>query len=315
VRRLAATTAAAVTLTITAAEPALAQARYTVRFGDTLSGIAVANGVSVGGLARANGLDPDGILLAGATLRIPGGGDAGARSYRVRFGDTLSGIAARHGVGLEALARANGLDPDGILLAGTRLRIPGSGGGTATTIRYTVRFGDTLSGIAARHGIGVDALARANGLDPDGILLAGATLAIPSAGAAPAAGGDVTGSIDRWAGHYGVDARLVRALAWLESGYQPDVVSAAGARGVMQVLPATWRYVERVLIGARVPQTADGNVRVGVAFLHSLLHQFGGDERLALAAYYQGPESVRRRGLLPVSERYVADVLALRDRM
>ena len=49
------------------------------------------------------------------------------------------------------------------------------------------------------------------------------------------------------------------------------------------MLPATWRYVERFLIGARVPHTADGNVRVGVAFLHSLLHQFGGDERLALA--------------------------------
>jgi hypothetical protein len=56
-------------------------------------------------------------------------------------------------------------------------------------------------------------------------------------------------------------------------------------------------------------------LRVGIALLHHLLHQFGGNERLALGAYYQGAEAVRRYGLLPETRAYVADVLALRGRV
>jgi soluble lytic murein transglycosylase-like protein len=64
-----------------------------------------------------------------------------------------------------------------------------------------------------------------------------------------------------------------------------------------------------------VPRTPDGNVRIGVAYLHHLLNEFGGSERLALAAYYQGPAGVRRYGVLPASQLYIADVLALKARM
>jgi hypothetical protein len=60
----------------------------------------------------------------------------------------------------------------------------------------------------------------------------------------------------------------------------------------------------------------DGNVRVGVAYLHHLLHQFAFDARLAVGAYYQGrPASVRRRGLARPTRRFVANVLALRGRV
>jgi soluble lytic murein transglycosylase-like protein len=125
----------------------------------------------------------------------------------------------------------------------------------------------------------------------------------------------VPSALGRWAGHYGVDARLVRAMAWQESGFQHHVVSSAGAQGVMQVMPDTWDFVETVLIGAPVDRTADGNVRVGVAYLRHLLRVFGGDERRAVAAYFQGDASVKARGLLPETERYVENVLALRTRM
>ena len=132
----------------------------------------------------------------------------------------------------------------------------------------------------------------------------------------PVAGrSSIRGSIDRWAAHYGVDPHLARGLAWMESGFQPSIRSPIGAWGVMQVTPATWDFVETVLLGTRISRTADGNVRVGVAYLGHLLREFHGDERLALAAYYQGPASVRRRGLLPESRAFVADVLALRARM
>jgi soluble lytic murein transglycosylase-like protein len=101
----------------------------------------------------------------------------------------------------------------------------------------------------------------------------------------------------------------------MESGYQQRVVSSVGAEGVMQLLPTTWQYVEDVLIGHPVEHTADGNVQVGVAYLHHLLQTFGGDERLALAGWYQGEAAVRANGTYKVTKPFVEDVLALRTRM
>jgi peptidoglycan hydrolase-like protein with peptidoglycan-binding domain len=118
--------------------------------------------------------------------------------------------------------------------------------------------------------------------------------------------------LDSWAAHYGVDRRLVHAVAWMESGYQTDLTSSVGAWGVMQILPGTWGYVETVLIGRKVPRTASGNIRVGVAYLRQLLREFGGSERQALAAWYQGPTSVRKHGAIPETKTFVANVLALR---
>jgi soluble lytic murein transglycosylase-like protein len=114
---------------------------------------------------------------------------------------------------------------------------------------------------------------------------------------------------------YGVDPRLVRGIAWWESGFNNSLVSPAGARGVMQILPATWDYVETVLVRRRIPRTLSGNVLVGVAFLDQLLREFRGNVRLALAAYVQGPQSVRTDGVFRETRRYVAGVLALSRRL
>jgi soluble lytic murein transglycosylase-like protein len=122
----------------------------------------------------------------------------------------------------------------------------------------------------------------------------------------------VRGLLNYWAAQYGVDSKLVRALAWMESGYQADLTSAAGAWGVMQILPPTWDYVETVLARSTIPRTTSGNIRVGVLYLRELLREFKGNERLALAAWYQGPASVRRHGPLQATKVFVADVLALR---
>ena len=260
-----------------------------------------------------------GVTCTATAVALVVAGTSTAATYRVRWGDTLTGIAAAHGTTVSALAAANGLKPSRILLEGTVLNVPGGGGGGGS---YRVQPGDTLSGIAARYGTSAAALARANGLASPDFILAGWTLSI-SGGIAPgtaspstaAAAWSAEASIDAWSAHYGVDARLARALAWMESGYQPGVVSHAGAVGVMQVTPPAWLYVENVLLGTSVPRTPDGNVRIGVALLLHLLHTFGGDERLALAAYYQGERSVRTRGVLPTSELYVDDILALKSRV
>jgi len=83
----------------------------------------------------------------------------------------------------------------------------------------------------------------------------------------------------------------------MESGFQPDIVSEAGAQGVLQTLPSTRDFVETVLVGRDLPATLDG------------------DESLALAAWYQGEGAVRRDGVYDVTKPFVANVLALRGRV
>ena len=118
-------------------------------------------------------------------------------------------------------------------------------------------------------------------------------------------------SIDHWSAVYGVDARLARATAWMESGFQQNVVSNVGAVGVMQLLPATWAVGRQFLLGTTTPRTYDGNVRAGVRYLRWLLDQFEGDTRLALAGYYQGAQAVRERGLFDDTKQYVSVILQL----
>jgi soluble lytic murein transglycosylase-like protein len=130
-----------------------------------------------------------------------------------------------------------------------------------------------------------------------------------------AAPSTVRDTLDRWAVQLGVNSSLVRALAWMESGFQPNIVSPAGARGVLQTLPSTRDFVETMLAGRALPTTLDGDVEVGVLFLRHLLRRFDGDESLALAAWYQGEGAVRRDGVYDVTKPFVANVLALKQRM
>ncbi|MGZ4301905.1 MAG: peptidoglycan-binding protein [Gaiellaceae bacterium] len=126
---------------------------------------------------------------------------------------------------------------------------------------------------------------------------------------------EVRSLLDHWATYYGVDRPLVRALAWMESGYQSNLTSSVGAWGVMQILPTTWTYAETTLIGHAVPRTASGNIRIGVAFMRQLLREFEGDQRAALGGWYQGPTSLRKRGPFRATKLFIADVLALRERL
>jgi peptidoglycan hydrolase-like protein with peptidoglycan-binding domain len=215
--------------------------------------------------------------------------------------------------------RCTGLPADGIVGPATRRALLGGKRALQRAHpparRYVVQPGDTLTSIAVRSGTTVRALARANGLDPARTLFAGSTLRVPAAAASRPSRAGVAAALERWSRHYGVDPALARALAWQESGFQNHVRSPVGAWGVMQVTPATWEFAQMVLIGFPVPQTMDGNVRVGVAFLAHLVRLFRGNERLGVGAYYQGPASVRASGLFPETRRFVANVFALRGRI
>jgi Transglycosylase SLT domain/Putative peptidoglycan binding domain len=131
---------------------------------------------------------------------------------------------------------------------------------------------------------------------------------------APSRTASVRTMLTNWAVAYRLDPELVRALAWMESGFQQGLVSSAGARGVMQVLPGTRHYVQEILIGHKVPNSTSGNIRIGVVYLRHLLREFRWNRSHALAAWYQGPNSLRRHGRLPETRQFVANVLALTRR-
>ena len=84
----------------------------------------------------------------------------------------------------------------------------------------------------------------------------------------------------------------------------------------MQLLPTTWDYVENVLIGHPVAHDADGNVHVGMAYLQPPARvPSTATSSLALAGWYQGERAVKASGPYKVSKVFVADVLALKQRM
>ena len=117
--------------------------------------------------------------------------------YTVRKGDTLSGIADRHGLTTKTLATANALKDADELSIGQQLRIPVAASATPSAPaaggagKYTVKSGDTLSEIASKHGTTADQLAAANGIRDPKELQIGQTLRLPAAAPAPAPAGSV----------------------------------------------------------------------------------------------------------------------------
>lgn len=111
----------------------------------------------------------------------------------------------------------------------------------------------------------------------------------------------------------GQDANLLRAIIQVESGFDPNAVSAKGAIGLMQVMPATARD-----LGLADPKNAlyepESNLKIGALYLGRLLKHFAGRADLAIAAYNAGEGAVVRHGYavppFPETQGYVRDVLA-----
>jgi LysM repeat protein len=252
---------------------------------------------------------------AGASVRR----SSDEESHTVRQGQMLSTIAQQHGITLDALAAANGItDPD-FVLAGRLLTVPLPGSGPADT--YEVRAGDTLSEIALRVGASPGTLARLNDLsDPDHVRV-GQRLQI--VGTAPAKLPDSlrtrperAGLVDdfqTWASTYEVPSDLLMALAYVESGWQSDVVSSAGAVGVGQLMPDTVELVRNVLLpGVTLdPLDAEDSVHMTARYLRYLRHRTGSWDD-AVGAYFQGLAGLRRDGRRPATNAYIAAVSANR---
>jgi len=116
-----------------------------------------------------------------------------------------------------------------------------------------------------------------------------------------------------YADHYGVPRALVHALIEQESGWNPHAVSSKGALGMMQLMPGTAQQ-----FGVRDPFSVSENIGAGTRYLATLMVEFHGDIRLAVAAYYCGNHPILHRGLQysnPDVFRYVSSVrnLYIRD--
>ncbi|HEY7852556.1 MAG TPA: lytic transglycosylase domain-containing protein [Caulobacteraceae bacterium] len=106
-----------------------------------------------------------------------------------------------------------------------------------------------------------------------------------------------------------VDAKLVEAVAWQESGFNRHAVSPKGARGTMQLMPATARR-----LGVDSSDFA-GNIDGGANYLSQMMRRFDGNQAKALAAYNAGPGAVERYGGVPPYAETQAYVHAILGRL
>lgn len=105
-----------------------------------------------------------------------------------------------------------------------------------------------------------------------------------------------------------VDLTMVKAIIMAESGYNIKTVSRRGAKGLMQLMPATAES-----LGVKDVFDPKENIHAGVKYYKSLLNRFNGDEKLALAAYNAGARNVHKYcGVPPFKEtrHYIKKVLA-----
>ena len=278
----------------------------------------------IGGIALAIALTP--VLTVTVLAAEP--------TVVVQPGDTLTGIAGRHGVSVGRLAELNDLADPNRIYVGQRLRVAGDGSRgsdqrPAPAQRKTIHVvssGSTLWGIAGQYGVSVSSIVAANQIANPSRIFAGQRLVIPG-GSAPASGPaprakmsssmaalvadreSIRRMIVRAADRHGVPRSLALAVAWQESGWQQGVVSHAGAVGVMQLMPATAEWVGQTMLGRPVRITdAHSNISAGVRLLRHYIIRYDGNRDLILAAYYQGQHAADLYGVYPVSRQYIASV-------
>lgn len=225
----------------------------TVKAGDTVWALASRHGVSVEQVLRLNKLKASSLIFPGQKLTLSEGASlpkpttkkskparsasktsASAKTYTVRSGDTLSGIAAKHGVSLSTLFKANKMNGSTIIYPGQKIKLSGSAAAparaaakpaaakpaakakaapkpAAASKTYTVRAGDTLSGIAAKHGLSLSAIFKANNFNGSTIIYPGQKIKLngtaTAAKSAPKAAAQDNSLVSNKFLHYTYDAQ------------------------------------------------------------------------------------------------------------
>jgi LysM repeat protein len=182
------------------AAPLHQDAVYVVKAGDSLLAIAQRYGISLQSIMAANRIDNPSLIYTGQRLVIPGSqppeaAPAEPATHVVAPGETLSAIAQRYGVSLQALVEANSIGDASRIAVGQRLAIPAAGSNdsvpaapaAAAPSEYVVGPGEGLAAIAQQFNTTVAALAAVNGIGDPSRIYVGQRLIIPADAAAPAA--------------------------------------------------------------------------------------------------------------------------------
>ena len=178
--------ASAPTTEVTAAIPVVSQTTrpltYRVKSGDTVTQIAKRFGLSITAIAKLNNLGPKSLIRVGQVIKLVGNTppEVEAESYRVRPGDTLSGIASRHQLTLSELTSINRISSSTLIYPGQVLRvakvIPSSQPPVGAPDTYVVGIGDSLDSVAEKFGITLGALREYNDLARASIIYVGQVL-------------------------------------------------------------------------------------------------------------------------------------------
>jgi LysM repeat protein len=331
-------------LALAGATVAIAADTHVVGPGETLGTIAEEHGVTVQQLMEWNGLTNPDLVFAGQQLVVtapppppPPPPPPEPKHHEVQPGETLSMIADQYGTTVAVLVEANAItDPDHIRI-GAILTIPDPAAPPAAKPTptasvpaapalppqrrhrfYVIEAGDTIAVIAGKFGTTIDLVVAANGLVDRDQIAVGQVLRIPARderpAPPPASKAQAKNALQMAAFEFAIPVDLLMALAWQESGWQQHLVSDAGAVGLMQILPETAEWTVDALMRDSPDwyNSVDGNARVGAAHFRHLLVLSGGDESLAVAAYYQGWEALNTIGIYQETKVYVANVMALR---
>ena len=256
--------------------------------------------------------------------------------------ETLWGIAVHYGTTVPALVAANQISNPSLMRIGQTLAIPQLASppqpaaepappAPAPIREHVVQAGETLWAISRLYGTTVETLVEVNLLANPSFIRTGQRLVIPGASASASAPAAVTNSsmpadmaakvaqrteargiLLAAASEFGVPGPFVLAVAWHESGWQPGVVSGAGALGIMQLMPDTADWVAGSMLH-EAPAIDDPrwNARAGVRLLAYYLDRYQGDTAKTLAAYFQGMTSVDQIGVLVSTVPYIDSILAL----
>ena len=109
----------------------------------------------------------------------------------------------------------------------------------------------------------------------------------------------IENAVEQASKKYNVDANLIKAIIKVESDFNPNTVSSAGAKGLMQLMPENCRD-----LGVTNPFNIEQNIDAGTRHIKEYIDMFGGSIEMGLMAYNGGPGRMRSRGVESISDLY-----------